>query len=372
MADYRFDLHTPFGVKLASIDDFVSFDSVRVVNGIGALTLIVPKKYDQFLFTGNDVIVDNRIAPQRRIGGGGFYLEGETHWLIVDGEKILTDDGQRYSKLYCVDANDILDRHIVAYATGSAQAEKAATFADNSMKDVVRQNMGSTATDTTRDLSAYLSVQANLSLGASIAKAFSRKNVLDVLKDYADSSHQAGTYLAFDIVAPTSTTLEFRVYSGQRGVDRRYPSGSSPIFIGPEFGNLSSVVRGYYHSKEVNYAYAGGQGTGSARAIGTSSDSARIALSPFNRREKFIDSRLTADPVYLADEADSAVKSGLPRRTFTGQFIDTPSCTYGLHVGFGDFVTAVFEQESIDCRLNRVHLSMSGGNEKIDIQLKAD
>lgn len=372
MADYRFDLYTPFGVELAIIDDFVSFDSVRVVNGIGALSIIVPDKYDQFFFTGNDVIVDNRIAEQRRIGAGGFYLEGETHWLTVDGEKILTENGDRYSKIYCVDANDILARHIVAYATGSAQADKSAAAADNSMKDVVRENMGSTATDTTRDLSTYLSIQANLSLGASVAKAFARKNVLEVLKEYANSSDQAGTYLAFDIVSPTPSTLEFRVYSGQRGVDRRYPNGSSPILIGPEFGNLSNVVRGYYHSKEVNYAYAGGQGTGASRAIGTASDSVRINLSPFNRREIFIDARLTSDATQLADDADAELKNGLPRRTFTGQFIDTPSCTYGLHVGFGDFVTAVFEQESIDCRLNRVHLSMSDGKEKINIQLSAD
>lgn len=372
MADYQIVLHDPLGVQLAILDSFSVLDYTRIVNSIGALVITLPPTFDSFLFSGTDVRKDNRIAVYRSISGGQFHLDMETIWFTVFGEKVLTADGQRLTKIRCVDAIELLKRRIVAYNSGSSQADKSATAADNFIKAIVRENLGSLATDTVRDLSAYLTVQADLAQGANVAKAFARRNVLTVCQEVAVASETNGTYVAFDIISGAADALEFRTYTGQRGVDHRYPDGQNPILIGPEYGNLSDVRRGYDHTDEATYIYAGGQGEGASRAIGTASDATRIALSPFNRIERFNDSRLTANATQLADDAAARLRQSEPRATFTGRLIDTPATTYSLHYGFGDFVTAQFENESIDCRIQSIRVKIANGEETIETQLRND
>lgn len=368
MAEYQIKLYDPFGTFLCQLDGFTSLDYARVVNGAGALSIQIPPFYDQFIFLGKDIKPDNRIEIRRSINGQIFYLDTDTQWLIRGAQKILKGTGERYTVIKAKDANDLLDRRIVAYASGSAQAEKTAV-ADNLIKAIVRENLGSSATDTARDWSSYLAVQADLSLAPSIGKAFSRRNVLQVLQEIALSSYQTGTYLAFDVVATSQSQLEFRTYIGQRGIDHRWPTSTSPLLFGAEFGNLTDIVRGYDHSEEVTYGYSGGQGQGASRAIGTASDSVRIGQSPFGRIEQFSDARQTSSATLLADEADMIVKNGLPKNIFEARIIDTPQATYGLHYGFGDYVTAVFEGESIDCRIEKIRIQVKDGQETITTKI---
>lgn len=371
-ADYQIVLYNQYGTVIQStIDDFLSIDYVRVVNGIGALSITLPESYDPFLISGNDIVPDNRIEVRRRIGGGSFYVDTDAQWLVRNAQKILDESGKRSTTVTCVDCNSLLNRRIVAYASGASQAEKTAV-ADNLIKAIVRENLGSLATDTARSIATYLTIQADTSLAPSIGKAFSRRKVIEVLQEVAQSSYQAGTYLAFDVIAPTPTTLEFRTYINQRGIDHRWPTSSAPLLFGPEFGNLTDIVRGYDHTDEVTYGYAGGQGIGTSRAIGTASDSVRIGQSPFGRIEKFSDSRQTVSAAILADEADMIVKTGIPKNTFEAKIIDTPSTAYGVQYGFGDYITAVFEGESIDARIERVRVQVRDGVETITANIKGN
>jgi hypothetical protein len=370
MADYQIGLLDPYGTPLAILDSFQHLDYVRIVNDIGSLVLIMPDVYDKLLFVGTDVRADNRIEVNRRIGSGLQYRDTDTQWLVTKGEKIFNSRGERLTKITCEDLNTLLRRRIIAYNSGSTQASKT-DQADDMMKAIVRENLGSLATDTDRSWATYLSVEADLGLGQSISKSFSRRRVIDVLKELANASYQAGTYIAFDIVATSQTTLLFRTFAGQRGIDRRHPAGINPLIIGPDFGNLADVVRGYDHSAEITYAYAGGQGEGASRVIGVASDTTRIGASPFGRREGFADARTTSDATQVQDEARSLVKGGVPRNTFTGVIVDTPSTIYGLHYGFGDIVTAVFEGESIDCYIDKIRVTVTPDKEQIDSQFRA-
>jgi hypothetical protein len=370
-ANYYLILSTPQGNPTVTIKNFSVLDYARVVNEIGALTLVLTDEYDNFIFTGDDIQVDTRIAVMRSINNGTPYLDTDMQWLMRSAVKTLSDNGERLTTIQARCANDLLHRRIVAYSAGSAEAEKT-DEADNILKAIVRENLGSLATDTARSIATYLSVQADLTLAPTIAKAFSRRKVLDVLQEVALSSYQAGTYLAFDVVAPSPTTLEFRTYINQRGIDHRWPTSTAPLLFGPDFGNLTDVVRGYDHSQEVTYGYAGGQGIGAARQMGTASDAVRIAQSPFGRIEKFSDARQTVSAAILADEADMIVKSGIPRNTFSAKIVETPSTIYGLQYGFGDYVTAVFEGESIDARIERVRVRVRNGAETIDAQIKGN
>ena len=370
MADYQVELLNQYGVKLSQLEGFALLDYVRVVNDIGSLVIVIPEIYDRYLFSGTDIVKDNRIDVGRRVGLGQFNRDMDTQWLVVDGHKILNDRGERLTKITCVDLIQLLTRRIVAYNSGTSYASKT-DQADDMMKAIIRENFGSLATDTDRDWSAYLSVEADFGLGQSIGKAFSRRKVLPVLKELANASYQAGTYIAFDIVATSQTTMLFRTFAGQRGIDRRHPTGINPLILGPEFGNLANVDRGYNHSNEITYAYAGGQGEGASRLIGTASDTTRIGASPFGRIEGFADARTTNDATQVQDEARSLVKSGVPINTFNGKIVDTQSTIYGLHYGFGDIVTANFEGEIIDCYIDKIRVRVTQDGEFVEPQLRA-
>lgn len=372
MADYQVVLYDPFGVQLAILDSFVSLDYARVVNSVGALTLVLPGTFDKFLFSGTDVRVDNRIGVYRSIGGGQFKLDMDTIWLIQYGEKTLTERGEELTKIQAVDIMELLKRRIVAYASGTANADKTSTSAGNMMKAIVRENLGSLATDTSRSWASYLTVQADLADGATISKAFARRNVLTVLQEIATASEIVGTYIAFDIFASGPRAFQFRTFAGQRGIDHRFTSGQNPVLIGPEYGNLADVIRAHDHASEATYIYSGGKGEGSARAVGSASDTNRIALSPFGRIERFSDTRMTADSTTLNNEASAVLRQFEPRSTFSGRLIDTPATTYGLHYGLGDFVTAQFEGEIIDCRVQSIRVTVRGGRESINTQLRND
>lgn len=380
MADYQVIAFSPLGSPLCDLSSFISLEMVRNVNDVGRLVLNIPPDFDNILFTGNDVLPDNRIEVRRRIGAGGFYLEGETQWLTIDGKKSQVQNGKRTSKLILEDAIALLARRIVAYQSGSAQADKAPTFIDNTMKDIVDENFMSAASDTARNINSIyslLTVQADLGQGASLGKSFSRKNVLDVLKEMANASAQAGTYLAFDVVSPSSSELQFRTYINQRGTDRRFPSSINPVLLSSDLGGLFEASIEYDHSKEVNYAYAGGQGVAASRNIQVSSDATRIALSPFNRREIFVDARqVTAgdanENAKITSEADSAVRSGIVRKTFRATMSETDTNIYGLNVNFGDYVTALFDGQYINCRLNTIRINVLDKKETIEARLQSD
>ena len=114
MADYQLRLHTPFGVALTLLEGFSSLDYTRIVNSVGSFVTIIPEIYDQYLFSGTDIIRDNRIEVYRRIGEGSFYRDMETQWLTVKGNKILNERGERLTKITCVDLMQLLNRRIVA------------------------------------------------------------------------------------------------------------------------------------------------------------------------------------------------------------------------------------------------------------------
>jgi hypothetical protein len=314
--------------------------------------------------------IDGWLEVWRRAAGGLNYLDTETVWFIRDVSRRLNERGERFITVIAYSAADLLKRRIVAYAAGSSQAEKTGA-ADNLMKAIVRENLGSLATDTSRSISAYLSVQADSGAGPSLSKAFSRRNVLTVLQELAQASLEAGTALFFDIVAPEVGSLEFRTYTGQRGIDHS-STGARRVTLSPAYGTLTEVVRRYDHASEQNYIYAGGQGEESSRAVATASDASRISLSPFNRCEGWVDARNTADSGLLSAEAQAALRAGRPRQEFSGKILNTGSVQYGREWAFGDRISAEFDGEVVDGRVDEINVRVENGQEEIQAGLRVE
>lgn len=365
----------PFGVPLAEVATYGTPSDgggagapLNVVyncapGAVGVLETTLPLSFDVDL-----LLEDGRIGVWRSINGRPPYLDNGAIFLIR-----MIDVGPTSIFVRAFHATTLLSRRIIAYAAGSAYSTKTATAADDLIKTFVNENMLSgisganrDGVETYADVSAYLTKQANLGQGASIAISASRRNLLDVCADLAQSSATAGTYLTFEVYAPTESTLELRTYATVRGVDRRVgnTAGNAPVILSRLRGNLTNdhLVTDYTNAKSL--VVAGGQGQETTRIIGTAFDATRAATSPFGRVEMFRDATNVRAQAAVDDEADSLLREARPVIYVTGQLVETPALTRGIDYDLGDILTVEHPQshEQIDVRLDIVHevISASG------------
>lgn len=393
MAHYTIWLSSPSGVRLAVLDQFIKLEYRRIVNHTGvaetagagsALPLRLTLRADALPL--RFIQRDSRLEIWRTCDASSpalsqesaatpavrtQELDTETAWFVRRVRKLFTGDGQRLLQLEAVPAIELLARRIVAYAAGTAQAGKSGP-ADDLMKQIVRENLGTQVGDSARDISDWLEILPDLGQAPVVSKIFARRNVLHVLGELAQAALEAGTPLYFDIVCPTMERLEFRTYPGARGSDRTFPDGVSPLVLSPETGTLARVERSFDYEDEVTFVYAAGQGAESERLILETGDAARIAASPFGRRERLVDARHVASSADLDAEARAALAAGRPRDTFRATVVSKPGAAYGQHWRWGDRVTASFDGEIIACHIDEVHVTVEHGRETVQASLRAN
>ncbi len=365
MADYSIVLATAYGQRIKLLTQTQRITYTLTVNQIGAAQIDVTG-LNSSLFQE-----DSRLEIWRQVPGGRKYLEGDTCWFIRDWDNTTTRRGSTYTRLIAYSANYILDAPIVAYKSQTSYATKA-DYADDLIKAIIRENLGSSATDTDRDLSAYISVDADTSDGPSTAKSFSFRNVLATLREIAQDADGNGTPLFFGLTYNPDTGLfTFSTRTQQWGVDHT-ESGLGRVVLSTRNGTLSEVTRGYISSGERNYIYVGGQGQESERNVVEVEDSVRIGVSPFNRRELFINASNTNDADELMAEGDAALKSYRPIEVLSAKTRDTESIRYGREYKFGDRVVTEHNGRTVGARVDSVQVRVERGREDISVELRAD
>ena len=335
----------------------VGSDMLRVVNAVGTEDLVLVPGVEDLLHE------DARLYLYQTLPGRTPELIAETWYLLRRVKRTESAEGEVLYHLRFVDLNDLLDTRIIAYAAGEPESDKADP-ADDMLKAFVRENLGALASDyagdTTRRINpAIFSVQADTSTLAIMEKTAPWRQLMLVLQEIADMSIQRQTPVFFDVVATSETTCEFRVYVGQRGRDRRAGAGRTGGFIlSPERQNFINPEYVQDWTDECTYAYAGGQGEGTAREIQPASEALRIQKSPFNRRERFVDARQTDNSDAVRSEAFARVFEGRPRHFVKGEVRETDQSLFQLHFGFGDYITVQMRGLQADTRLNAVGLKI--------------
>jgi hypothetical protein len=359
---YEIVIKDPNAITLAIAQTDFNLDYYRRINEIGVLILQLPITFDPY------ILIDGQIEIYRQADSGPLYLEGETRWFIRKPARKLEASGQEYIEVYAEDANTLLQRRVTAFYAGSSQVLKSAVAADDLLKTIVSNNMGSAAADyagaaTARQLTtALFAIQANLTQGALVSKDFAWRQMLPVLQEIAQSSTQAGTYLAFDVVAIVGGTFEFRTYTVQRGVDHRWPGGSNPVILDPQLGNLSNIIQADDYTQGISFVYCAGQGQDSDRVVQMATNATIAGLSPYGRFEDFQDARQSTTAAGVLSEANANLWAMRPKLTFEAQLVQTPGVQYGVQYGFGDIVTARYRNRQFDCRIEAVHVTKQGAS----------
>lgn len=375
MNTYTLWLTDNSGNRILPIDDFVdesgaSLTYVRSVNTVSPLTLTLPIARYEYLFRDPQLWVDTRIEVWRRVNGGAEYLDTETVWFVRGFRKKLT---QKVFQVTAYSANQLLDRAIVAYAAASAQSQKTDNI-DDLMKAIVRENLGSSAG--VGRVRTGFTVQADASLGTSTTKAFSYRNVLDVLQDLAQESGTTAAPIFFDIVGVITvdgiTSIEFRTYANQRGLDRTYASQLNGITLSTDDSTLNDAEIAYDFSNEINAIYVGGSGQEAARTVVAVSDTARINTSPLNRSEGFVNYSNSNVTSVLQSAGYAVLRDSRPKKIITANIQNTTNLMYGRDWYWGDKVTAQVDTDTFNARIDAIQVSITGGKEDIKAMIKGE
>jgi len=360
------------GNRLAVFANFTTagggqaLDYVLSVGKIGVLTMTLPATVDPTL-----IPLDARLSVWRSINGAPPEMDGDAVFLAR-----MWEYGTDFTRITAFHANELFARRIIAYGTWQTNAMRASDQADDQIKGIVNENMlaGITAfrygNPLQADVSAYVTEQANLALGVAAPVGAAWRNMMDVILEVAEASTQNGTYIAAEVVAPTEGTLEVRTYAGQRGVDHGSTS-SNPVVFSESRGNLKNALLTIDHTNEVTFALAGGAGDGAARLTAAAVDATRIAASPLNRRELFVDVGNLTDTSAIQAAADAAVRQGRPVRLLEAELAETPGCTRGIHFDLGDITVIEHRGFVIDMRLDLVHELLSSDERKSEIKFRS-
>lgn len=355
MSEYEVWLDDDRGRRMRLVQEIQALEYVNGVEQMGWFGITIGGLERQIL--RRDLMIEVWRKPE----GGTLGLE------FVGFLRRWRYEGTEMIKLSGPGLQDLLRRRIVAYAAGTAEAEKT-DYADDMMKAVVRENLGGDAA-TARDWSGLgLSVAGDLSLGPSIDKGFAWKNVYETLRGIAETARQAGTEVYFDLVPTFSSGLiapRFETYIGQPGMDRRVGGTATPALFGLEFGNLEEASLEYDYSEEVTYAYAGGQGLGEFRLVEELEDTARSGGSAWGRIEAFGDARNDSTSAAVEDRAREVLIEGEPSVSFSGKLVDSAGLRYGRDWSVGDRVTVRYQGVDIDGLIRVVQVNLSSEGESI-------
>lgn len=336
---------------------FLRLSATRVISGVGALAIEIPRK--QLLFPPP---IDSRIAV--------FYRGGLFASYLLRGIGYRYDGSSDVMILYGLCYNSLIDRRIVAYHAGSPQSSKTGAW-DDVMRAFVRENLGSDA-GSSRSIMAYgFAVEDDQSIGGEVTVSAAWRPLREALQETASLAAKIyGDKPLWDIT-PTLDGWRgiFRVGNRFTGADRRVSRQGAKI-ITPEAGNIKQIVYEVDHRDERNVVIAAGQGEGISRAVITVADDQAVSQSILNRCETFVDGRSAGTTEELQAIANAALARGKYLVNYQIELAETALFQYGRDVAVGDLVTVQYI-DAVDALVRRAELRADADKTEISLSLEA-
>ena len=358
--NYRVDCYSASGVQLPSLP-VIEGEYTLTERDVGVLHLVLPPSVPIA-----NLQKDGRLQVHRAIDGGSFYLEGDATWLIRRRLQSLRNR-ERIVEVWALHVTTVLARRIVAYAAGTTQTSKS-DLADDMIKEIVRENL-TAPIDTTRTMSG-ISVAADLGQGPTVERSFSRRNILEVLRDICDDSAAQGTYLGFE-VRTIGTALTALTYINQRGVDRRFGTANYlPLSVTSGAIAESSLDEDW--SEEKTFIYALGGGEEELRTVGSAQNTVAEGASAFGRIEGSYQASQETDTSYLDSMAAGELYAQRGRVRYEATYQDSPKIVYGRDFRWGDLLTINDYGQQFDVRVDPVSVKWGRSGEQLDIKFMYD
>ena len=374
VANYQLRLKDDLGNLVALIDDYRTLTFSKIVNEQGSLTLTMNGKDAKVSLFG----LDGQLEVWRRniATGVDWYIEWEG--FLRTFSHTYDDDGNYEFTALAVTYNHLLKRRIIAYSAGSSQSFQAGA-ADDAMKQIVRENLGSLATVLNGRFVAGVITGFSVQADSTSAPAFdgqnSYKNVFEILLEMAKA-----TGVDFDVVGVGDGLYEFRTFYPTRGNNLTTvgldvttglnSSGNYPVVFNPFLGNMGNPTYEENRSDEVTVAIIVGEGTEADVNVYVEVSPAATDSS-LNRIEMHSDSKSSEGNDDLESDAASVLADKQQKQTFDFTPLFTATSAYANQYYWGDFVTAQFGNlDGVNKRIMQVDITVEeDGNEDIKFTL---
>lgn len=363
--NYAIEIFTPYFVPTGILLPLSSLEAARAVNKPGAFTLTLPKstRFKKEFLRKDMVFKVYKIFPD-----GFRNLLGNTWWFL---RKLGYNYADETWTLSGHDTLGLLSRWIVAYSKESDFAEKTIEFglsdySDNLIKAFLRENIGTLAFDTTRDLSEFITIEGNFSLGAVGEKEASYQELDKVCADLAKQSESAGTPLYFDLV-PRGQKLFFTIVTDQLGTDRSTIQRN--IRFDLPSNTLKDATLEWDWENEVTKGFIGGDGEGAAKLVTEIANAVTIEESPFSRVERFFDEGDVWDLGVLTGLGNARMLKNRAKLLLTGNVVDTPRQQFGKDYFYGDKVLMAIDNFQSVALIDAFSIRVVNGVEELDIKL---
>ncbi len=357
-SEYRLDIYTAGGAKVAELTDFLTLSYQRKVNAPGLLSVSLLGDHRAI----GQMEYNSTVVLYRRNIGLGFDWTHEFTGLMRSWRMRYTDHNLYEATMPGI--MTMLSWRIVAWPAGTSNRSMFSSVkAETIMKTLVNYNAGANATTSNGRIRAGtisgLSVEADGGHGNTLTFACAYDNLLDTLQTIAAVG--GGD---FDLVRTGASTYEFCWYTGQLGSDR-----SASVIFSLERGNLAEPQYTNDHLDERTVAIVGGQGEGDIRDIVVRTGT---GYSASNDMEVFVDARSVAETGGLAVRGDARLRDLRAKRDFGFRITQTPGCSYGVNYMLGDLITAQYGGISEVRKITGVTVSLANnGSEQIEVETQA-
>jgi hypothetical protein len=264
----------------------------------------------------------------------------------------------------CLSGNWLLATRVVAWKAGtSGKATFSAYKAETLAKDLVKYNLGSSATtgngrivDGTHSL---VTVQTDAATGGTISINCAYENLLATLQSVSDLG--AGDFAMYW----TGSAWDFRWYNGQLGTDR-----SSSLLFALERSNIEYPSSIDDYTSEKTLAIIGGQGEEAERNVRTK-QSATYAAD--NKIEMFVDARdvtagATDENTQLDARGDAALLEAAAINDLQFSIVQTVNSYYGTDYFLGDLARVLYAGRTRTVKISEVVIEFAEGqDEKVTI-----
>jgi hypothetical protein len=362
MASYAVELTDPFGHHVGNLD-WLSFDCSRALNTLGNATFTFSGNYPIGFFRKNQ-----RIKLHRHTNKGG-YLVGRTVWFVT---QFTYNDDDHIWTVRAEDTMKILNNPIVAYLADTVYADK--TFdnenegtADDLMKEYVRENLGADVTDSFRDESANLTVEAGTHEGGFTEKQASYRKLLSVCQELADDSAGTGIEVYFDVTFVENANPQFIFITR---VGDLYGNRSSLLTFYKGNGTVERAELTWDYSKEITYGYVGGDGEGAERVV-LEINSGLDSGAPFERSEELYDARGAYATTALYAEGRTQLQKSQGILSITANLKETNEIKFGHDFDFGQKVGLSVKGYMVEALIDKFSIQAErGGADQLDISVK--
>lgn len=338
---------------------------LRYANGanqVGALELALRAGQLEPAYAQPDYL----IQVTRSIAGLPERTEGDCLWLVRKITDMVSDGVQ---VITAESSLTLLEGREIQVASDSAQATVNGP-ADDVIKQLVRQHMGTLAAADRAYPTLLFGVEANRSAGPVISKNVAKKNVLQACQEIAADAAELGTPVFFDVVW-TNNAFEFRTYLNQRGSDRSDASGRRLLFDADTLANVS-VERDYTRERTVIYGL--GRGTGSNQNTAAVTDTDELIRSPWARREYTVTgfNAPSGDAAALLAETRRTLRELRARLRMRADMVDSEQIRYGVEWEWGTRAVALVQGVTYEVRVDTREVELAQGQETVRAQLTVE